>query len=100
CSSRNSVHSRWHDWDVPLASVRAACCVIHSDRTNLVKEKPMRRVLFLFVAMVTVFATLLPSFAASGPIVIHEVKHDVSLPARDMGNNLPVIRENKFGLLN
>ncbi|HZQ67936.1 MAG TPA: hypothetical protein VFA68_05390 [Terriglobales bacterium] len=60
----------------------------------------MRRVLFLFVAMVTVFATLLPSFAASGPIVMHEVKHDVSLPARDMGNNLPVIRENKFGLLN
>ena len=63
----------------------------------------MRRAFLILAAGLTVFllfATSLPAFSASGPIVMHEVKHDVSLPARDMGNNPNVVRENKYGLLN
>ena len=50
----------------------------------------MRKAFLILAAGLTVFvlfATSLPAFSASGPIVMHEVKHDVSLPARDMGNN-------------
>src|SRR5581483_10563835 len=73
------------------------------DRTNLPEEKRMRKAFLILAAGLTVFllfATSLPAFAASGPIVMHEVKHDVSLPARDMGNNPNLVREKKYGLLN